>query len=331
MNKPLPKSLLFDFFDGKATAIQRKLIEAWLTEDRNEDLFYQYLDEWESQHPQLLAFTDKAFDSFREVLNDPAGPEIRQLPPVKSVPLWRTGRFLMGLAASITVFLGVTGLVFREQIEYRTYRTDYGQTASFTLPDGSGVTLNANSSLRVPRFGFGDANRDVRLVGEGAFSVRHLPNNQRFRVNMARGVQVEVLGTEFSVFDRARAQRVFLNKGQVKLNLPQGRQLLMKPGNLITVDRTGGTHLTPVVPARRALGWQAPWFYFDNTSLTEVAEQIHEQFGVKVLIPNTALAQRRIAGNFKAEKADDLLQILSQLLHLNVVRTRTHIELNTSN
>ncbi len=330
MNQPLPKSLLFDFFDGKATILQRKLIEAWLAEGRNEDLFYQYLDEWESLHPQLLAFNDGALDAFRHVLSDTNQPEIRRLPTAKPVPFWQSGWFLLGLAASVTLFFGA-GLLFREQIEYKTYRTDYGQTASFTLPDGSGVTLNANSSLRVPRFGFGAATREVRLAGEGAFRVRHLPNNQRFRVNMARGVQVEVLGTEFSVFDRERAQRIFLHKGQVKLNLPLGRQLLMKPGNLITVDRAGGTHLTSAVPAKRALAWQAHWFYFDNTSLAEVAEQIREQFGVTIVIPNNALAQRRIAGNFKADKADDLLQILSQLLHLNVVRTRSHIELNALN
>ncbi|RYZ15663.1 MAG: iron dicitrate transport regulator FecR, partial [Sphingobacteriales bacterium] len=40
MEPLLIKRILFDFFDGKATAIQRKYLEEWLTDDANHDAYY---------------------------------------------------------------------------------------------------------------------------------------------------------------------------------------------------------------------------------------------------------------------------------------------------
>jgi transmembrane sensor len=222
------------------------------------------------------------------------------------------------------------GWLFRSQLLYKSYQTAYGQTATFQLSDGTSVSLNANSMLRVPRFGFGSDTRDVFLEGEGEFNVTHKADNQRFVVRTSGNFQVEVLGTEFVVYARERGKRVFLNRGKVKLELPQGQQLYMKPGNVVTVANSGRYHLTQTAAARPYVAWKEHWFYFDNTTLSEVTEQIRERFGVQVAIADTELAQRRIAGNFKAEKADDLLQILTELLNLTVVKTRNHIELRTS-
>jgi hypothetical protein len=52
MKSSLTKKILFDYFDGKYTSIQRKMIEEWLNTPENKELFHQYLDEWEANHPQ---------------------------------------------------------------------------------------------------------------------------------------------------------------------------------------------------------------------------------------------------------------------------------------
>ncbi|GAB4039434.1 FecR family protein [Spirosoma jeollabukense] len=330
MNSPLIKNIVFDFFDGKATAIQRKYIEAWLADEANQETYFQYLDEWESQRPQFSLDTDKAMASFEQVLlnTHPPAPQpkmIKQSPATRTIRWWG-----WSMAASVLLMSLLGGWLFRAQWLYKSYKTAYGQTTTFQLSDGTSVTLNANSRLQVPRFGFGNDTRDVFLEGEGEFNVTHKADNQRFIVRTDGNFQIEVLGTEFVVYARERGKRVFLNKGNVKLELPQGQQLYMKPGNVVTVANSGRYHLTQKAPARPYLAWKEHWFYFDNTTLTEVAEQIRERFGVQVVVTDTELAQRRIAGNFKAEKADDLLQILTELLNLTVVKTRNHIELRTS-
>ncbi|GAB3910609.1 hypothetical protein GCM10028803_50400 [Larkinella knui] len=320
---------MFDFFDGKATAIQRKYLEEWLTNEANGETYYQYLDEWESQRPQFAVDADKALGAYQLILENEQPP----VAPSKILPVSSSGLFrkwvAWSVAASVALLAMLGAYVFRSQLLYETHRTAFGQTSVHQLADGTEVTLNANSSLRVPRFGFGSETREVFLEGEGEFKVTHKVDNQRFIVRTADHFQVEVLGTEFVVYARAKGKRVFLSKGKVKLDLPQGQQLYMRPGNVVTVANSGRYRLTQAATARRYVAWKDHWFYFDNTSMTEVADQIQEQFGIKVLVPEPKLAQRRIAGNFRAEQADDLFQVLAELLNINVVKKRHYIELTT--
>ncbi|ADB37269.1 FecR family protein [Spirosoma linguale] len=329
MKPSLTKHIIFDFFDGKATAIQRKYIEAWIADEENQELYYQYLDEWESQRPQFAVDSEKAFGAFQQILQETQPRPPQPVLVKNNAPFWTNRALGWRIAASVLVVSLLGAYLFRAQIRFKTYQTAYGQTAVYQLADGTTVTLNANSLLRVPRFGFGSDTREVFLEGEGEFRVTHTADNQRFVVRTADKFQVEVLGTEFVVYARQRGKRVFLNKGKVKLELAQGQQVYMKPGNVVTVANSGQYQLRQTAPARPFVAWKEHWFYFDNTPVAEVAIQIQERFGVNVVVPETDLAQRRIAGNFKAEKADDLLEILADLLQLTVVKTRHHIELRT--
>jgi ferric-dicitrate binding protein FerR (iron transport regulator) len=324
MKESVIRALLFDFFEGTATSIQRKLIEEWLAEPQNEELYYRYLDEWEREHPQFAPDADHALSHFRAVLSSP--PE-EPAPHTGRESIVRTSRkpwLWVAAAAAITV-LG--GLVFQKQIFYKTLESEPGRTVSFRLSEGTEVLLNANSTLLVPRFGFSGHTREVVLDGEAEFKVTHTAGNDRFIVKMGDQYQIEVLGTEFVAFSRARGKRVFLKNGKVKLQLPQGKQVYMKPGNLFVSGRDGAFKMTAPADPRPYTAWKEQTFYFDNTLLSDVAAQIEEQFDVRVRIPDTLLAHRRIGGIYKAEQADDLLQILSELMEIEIIQKDDHIEL----
>ena len=44
------KTVLYAYFSGTATPIQKKLIETWLAEADNQAQYYQWLHEWELAH-----------------------------------------------------------------------------------------------------------------------------------------------------------------------------------------------------------------------------------------------------------------------------------------
>lgn len=89
------------------------------------------------------------------------------------------------LAVIITVCL-LPGLYLgRSYWLHQTIETGFGEVRR--------VTLNAHSSLRLPRFGFGERRRVVRLAGEATFSVRHLPGYQRFVVQTSKAINVVLL------------------------------------------------------------------------------------------------------------------------------------------
>lgn len=324
MKESVIRALLFDFFEGKTTSIQRKLIEEWLAEPQNEELYYRYLDQWESEHPQFAPDADHALTHFQASLN---GGHEEPAPDTGLEPVTRIGRkswLRVAAAATATV---VFGFVFQKQILYKSLESGPGRTVTYRLSEGTEILLNANSSLLVPRFGFSGNTREVFLDGEAEFKVTHTAANDRFVVKMGDQYQIEVLGTEFVAFSRARGKRVFLKNGKVKLQLPQGKQVYMKPGSLFVSGRDGAFKMTAPADIRPYTAWKEQTFYFDNTLLSDVAAQIEEQFDVRVRIPDTLLAQRKIGGIYKVEQADDLLQILSELMEIEIIQKDDHIEL----
>lgn len=299
------------------------MIEEWLAEEPNEELFYRYLDEWESEHPQFGPDKDTALEHFRAVLAGAGSTDLHNAETEPSRPLPKS-RWLM-LAAAVSMI--AAGLLFQKQILYKSLDSGPGKMVSYRLSEGTEVLLNSNSTLLVPRFGFLGSEREVFLDGEAEFKVTHTRNNDRFVVKMGDHYRIEVLGTEFVAFSRARGKRVFLKEGKVKLGLPEGRQIYMKPGNLFVSGRNGAYKMTAPADTRPYTAWKEQTFYFNNTLLSDVAQQIGEQFGTEVRIPDTLLAQRRIGGIYKADQVDDLLQILSELMQIEVIQKADHIEL----
>lgn len=329
MNESIVRNLLNDLFDGKSTSIQRKMIEDWLAEADNCELFYRYLDEWESAHPQFTPDAARALSLFNTVLkNHEATVHMASRESQAAIRPWFSFRLRTKVAAVLVVLL-TAGILFQKQLLYKTLVSDTGETTPYTLQDGTQVLLNSNSTLTVPRFGFGKGNREVVLDGEAEFKVTHTASHDRFIVEMGSNYKVEVLGTEFVAFSRARGKRVFLKQGKVKVQLPKGRQLYMKSGNLFVSNESGDFKMTEQADPKPYVAWKQRSFYFDSTRMADVAVQVQEYFDVKIEVSDTALANRRIAGIYKAEELDDFLQILSELMQIEIIQKDDHIELST--
>jgi transmembrane sensor len=328
MNELITKQLLFDFFEGKATSMQRKLMEQWLENSENEEEYYRCLDDWERGHPQLLIDLDRSQQEYDRLLDGESVPEKRQEISSYQNKKWLSiKRPLLGMLAAASVVFALA-YMFRGELLYKCYESPNGHFTSFFLSDSTEVTLNSNSTLKVPRFGFGEDVRQVWLTGEAEFKVTHQKDNLRFQVLMGDGYRIEVLGTEFNAFSRARGKRVFLAKGKVKLNLPEGQELYLSPGNYFTADAKGSFKvITPEEPLA-ITAWKEQTFYFDDATLAEVVEQINERFAVKITIADRELAIRKIGGIYQAKDPDALLEILSAMFEMEITRiTADEIEL----
>ena len=328
MNSFVGKNILFEHFAGRTTPLQKKLVSNWLQNVENQEIYYKYLEEYENSFPQIIADTDTAkskfFDKIAQMqtsqLDDEPIEETEEYYEQESIPIWKKTWFKWAIAAMLFLSFGMTFYIQQDNIFYRNYQTAYGETQTINLPDGSRVTLNANSLLRLKRFGFVSAPiREVFLDGEAEFSVKHKSDNQRFIVKTSQKLEVEVLGTEFSVFARTRGSKVVLTKGKVKVNYGFGKQqhsIMMKPGDLVSLDKKGDVKLKEIQNAKVYTAWKSHRFIFDNTSLEEITYQIEETFGVHIQINSADLANRTVTGTFSAEQADDLIAILQELLTL---------------
>jgi transmembrane sensor len=329
MENPVTKRLLFDFFSEKTTAMQRKLIEEWLSSPENQELYYQYLDEWESENPQFFPDLNRAMQAYQFQLD---GTRVRKAVAnleVSQLPVFNVKNWLRGLVAA-SVLIGAF-YFFQKDVMYKTLQSTAGKSSTYLLSDGTRVVLNANSTLRIPRFTFGNGSRVVELDGEADFDVTHTINNKRFIVKMGDSYQIEVLGTQFVAYSREEKKRVLLCRGKVKLQLPAGKQVYMKPGNLFTSVSNDSFEISIPAKPQKYTAWKEQLFYFDNTPLLEVTQQMKERFNVNVCIADSVLLGRSIGGIYRAENPDDLLEILTELLELEVVQKEKITELHTQN
>lgn len=323
---PITQDLLFRYFAGTSTAFEKQWIDQWIRQEEHLEFFYSCLDRYEWAHAQFHTDASQAFQRHQKRIHaQPSTPP----PAAKSKLLPR-----LGLLAACLSFLLISGYALKDQIRYKTYRTGYGETTQLTLSDGSKVMLNANSTLQEPRFAWMDTLRRVYLNGEANFSVVHTPDHKRLVVQTSQGMQVIVLGTEFTVYDRHQSARVVLHKGKVELRYGQGKtvkKILMAPGDLVTSTPHKTPELKRHEPLEKYTAWTRDRFVFEETTLQEIAQLFTDNYGLIVEIEDPQLAQETISGSFTAHNGKELLELLLEASSLEFTQTHNHILISNPN
>jgi ferric-dicitrate binding protein FerR (iron transport regulator) len=238
---------------------------------------------------------------------------------------------LRQIAASLVILIAVSILAYSLINSYLTtviYQTDYGKTQKITLPDGSIVTLNSNSSLRVPKSWEQGEAREVWLNGEAFFEVQKQENGEKqsltkFTVHSAN-VDIEVLGTQFNVWNRKNHVAVVLNEGKVKLSI-KGKNtptqtVEMLPNDIVEVANNQVNFTKKQVKTRLYTSWKAQEFVFENTSLADVAQKIEEVYGLKVTFQNKKMELETITGVIPCKSEQLFFDVLSTTLGMKIIK-----------
>lgn len=314
MKDSINKELIFNYFSGNATALEKDLIDRWSADPLAREQLFIWLMEWENQNIQYNADVESAIARhFSRIDEQPAETEAERAVTRPILALPAKGKSWL-VAAAVTLMLLSGGWFAREHVRYEIYTTGFGQIQRLVLADGSKVVLNANSTLRIPRFGFGKTTREVYMTGEADFSITHTANHQKFIVHTEKNFDVEVLGTEFNVYARPRRSRVVLNKGKVKLHYLKGSetdQIVMRPGDLVTFDAPGQASIKKTTNPANYSAWKAHRFVFENESLREICDLFEDNFGLEIRIPDSTLAGQTVSGSFTALNAEELFEILA--------------------
>ncbi|MBC3783876.1 FecR family protein [Spirosoma utsteinense] len=321
MSQIITKEILVEHFAGRSTVLQRTMIADWLQQPAHQQQYIAWLDEWERHHPQYLANDDAALsrlldriDVWEQRQPDQTETRVVVLRPFSGYTPWL-------VAATIALCLLAGLYAGKQYVLYQTIETGFGETRRLTLPDGSRVTLNAHSTLRLPRFGFGEKTRAVFLTGEAAFAIRHTPTHERFVVHTNRGVDVVVLGTEFNVYNRPTGTKVVLSKGAIQLNYAQAskaiRRFRLQPGDLVNVDPSGQLTKSHTEQPNISTAWCDNRFIFNSTTVREIADLLRDTYDLQVVLKSQHLAKRTVTGSFEAKNADEFLQVVAGLLEIN--------------
>jgi len=228
---------------------------------------------------------------------------------------------ILALIASVFVFY----LVENQEAEEIVLQTDFAEMTNIILPDGSEVTLNANSSLRYDA-DWDEKNlpdtRQVWLDGEAFFDIQQVENENgkvKFLVH-TNDLVVEVLGTSFNVSNRGKTT-VVLKSGKVKIDLPEKikqESILMAPGELVEFSRENEEVTHKTVNPDVYSAWTHNQLIFDNTPLSDVADIIENNYGYDVVIKDNLLKERRFNGTVSSEDLNILLSALSETFVIEI-------------
>lgn len=159
--------------------------------------------------------------------------------------------------------------------------TPRGSTYQITLPDGSNVWLNAESTLTFPTnfTNHVKQQRRVDLVGEAYFEVTK--DRKKPFIVVSGGQEVMVLGTHFNVSSYADdiSMKTTLLEGAVKvINLKSNKSEQIVPGQQAIIK--GGQIKVMAANIAEAIAWKDGYFRFHELDFETLMKKISRWYNV---------------------------------------------------
>ncbi len=192
---------------------------------------------------------------------------------------------------------------------YNTLTTTAGEHYSLVLPDGTGVWLNAASSITYPVV-FNARERKVKVTGEVYFEIVHNVK-QPFRI-MVKNELVEDIGTHLNInaYDDESTINTTLLEGSIKVSKGSASAIL-SPGQQATIRPDDDSFELKQVDCDKAIAWKSGYFYFERADIQTVMRQLARWYNVQVVYKGK-LPKRTFRGKvYRNINASEALGILS--------------------
>ena len=260
---------LVRLYSGEDADAARASFRAWLNEDdRHRAAFQRVHDLWQS-----LTKTETVEAGLPEPAEESPAQETAAAPPFgrQAERARRTVPVFAAAAAAVVAFIAalVFGLI-PAQHERARYATAIGETRIVDLPDGSRLTLGAETTLEVV---FSRTDRSVALArGRAFFDVAPDPR-RTFRVT-AGETRVAVVGTEFEVAKRRDNISVSVREGVVAVRARRGEDAPpdreLGAGQKVVASLSGELGRTLAFDSGESLAWRQGHLSYTNARLGDV-------------------------------------------------------------
>lgn len=271
--------------DESATPIDRANFRVWLEQSPTHAKAYAQLE--------------------RLWLGASALPEVSNPPSIKRRKILKSGGALVVLTAA---GLG-TNAYLRQQADYRT---GVGETARFTLPDGSIAELSTGSAISL---NFTADQREVILQeGEAFFTVS--PEAARPFAVDCKDLRATALGTQFSVGMHEEGIVVAVAEHTVKVSsLTQERVVREGQSVLLANDQLSEPSQMDV---ETKLSWRSGKLVFISAPFEDVVATLSKWRYGKMIVMDKALARRPISIIVDVRRAGRILESLEHGLPIRI-------------
>lgn len=182
----------------------------------------------------------------------------------------------------------------------------------FSLPDGSLVWLNANSTLKY-KSDFNTADeRIVEVTGEAFFDV--VKGKKPFVVSLGDDVSVKVHGTRFNVRNAEifESVQIALQSGSVEVMNGNTRTML-SPGNCYTYSQALGTYSISYVNTANFSNWTKPSVVFKDESFSDILTTLEHWYNAKITVEKSIDTTQALSFTLKNEPIEDTFSLIQTL------------------
>ena len=256
---------------------------------------------------------------------------LRSQAPASASP-WRRRvalvQWMRGLAAIVVIALAGAATLYAFGTRASEYRTAVGGLETVPLADGSTITLNTDSEIRVA---LNQAARTIELEhGEAFFEVAKDPGRP-FVVDVGDR-RVIAVGTKFSVRRDGDEIRVAVAEGHVRVEAEDAAgepPTHLQPGDIANADRDSLLVKQKPLAELEAedLGWRNGYVSFRDTPLSDVVKEFNRYNVAKIRVTDTEVAAIRIGGSFRVTNVDAFLRLIEQAVSVHAVRENNQIVL----
>lgn len=301
------EELLPRYCEGLTTEEERLQVEAWMDESEEnrrmaKQVYALYLAT-DTLHVMKKVDTEKALSRVKSRMTG------------KKKTMWwewaQRAAAVLFIPLLITLMVQHWGNDEQELAQMMEIKTNPGMMTSLTLPDGTLVFLNSESTLSYPSRFNGDT-RNVNLRGEAYFEVAKDPE-KKFIVSTSHQSQIEVLGTHFNVEAYEKEDRVSATLVEGKIGFiykcdNASKKVLMAPGQKLIYDSKDSKVQLYATSGESETAWKEGKIIFRNTPLEEGLRMLEKRYNVEFIIKNNRLKGDSFTGAFTNQRLERILE-----------------------
>lgn len=318
--------------DGDAwTQADHEVLTEWLLASTAHRVAFLRLEAAWKQANRLKALAPSLMPAMLAAAREGTSPAQSEVVAAIQAPAkTRWSASYRALAASLGMALLFGAGWYLWSVGGASYRTGVGGVESVPLSDGSQVTLNTDSEIRVA---VTPTERRVTLEkGEAFFEVAKDP--RRPFIVSAGHRRVIAVGTKFSVRREGDDVRVVVTEGRVRFEKAGGglrEPVASLAAGAVARSSDEGTLVLerPLPEAEEILSWRNGYLIFRDTTLAEAVAEFNRYNEQKLVIEEPALAGIRIGGNFRSTNVDAFVRLLEQGFAIHADRRSDRIVLTT--
>lgn len=227
-------------------------------------------------------------------------------------------------AAAIVIFSGASlefanwnfpDFPWKQPLE-KTYATAVGQRSSIPLEDGSTISLDTKSEVKV----IYDKERAISLTtGQAYFQVRK--GDKRPFVVHAADRRIVATGTAFDVRVTQHGMEVSLVEGQVKVTqmskgsrkaLPE-TTLTLRPGEQLKANLGEMASVSRPVNMQAVTGWTSGSHIFQNTKLADAVGEVNRYLDAPIVLDDPGLSDVTVNGIFATGQAMEFVKMIAEV------------------